>query len=177
MADAEWRLRRVRLHQELLLTARIHLLATDNPTHSPDLLQALAFEALHREIGFSKFLTYEAKFERQYDRAYQGWLRHQQKPAHPHPPCEVPAAGPVRTDEPNPGPKSAGPVPHAIPRGAPCPCGSGEKYKRCCGRQAPALLHGPAAAPAPSPTPAGRTQSAPLPRALRKNLSFLPRTI
>jgi uncharacterized protein YecA (UPF0149 family) len=31
-----------------------------------------------------------------------------------------------------------------IPRGAPCPCGSGTKYKRCCGINAPAVL--PAAA-------------------------------
>ena len=27
-----------------------------------------------------------------------------------------------------------------IPRGAPCPCGSGEKFKRCCGRTAPPVL-------------------------------------
>jgi len=27
-----------------------------------------------------------------------------------------------------------------IPRGAPCPCGSGGKYKRCCGTNAPAVL-------------------------------------
>ena len=27
-----------------------------------------------------------------------------------------------------------------IPRGAPCPCGSGAKYKRCCGTNAPAML-------------------------------------
>jgi len=26
------------------------------------------------------------------------------------------------------------------PRGAPCPCGSGNKYKRCCGKDAPAVL-------------------------------------
>jgi hypothetical protein len=26
------------------------------------------------------------------------------------------------------------------PRNAPCPCGSGQKYKRCCGRYAPAVL-------------------------------------
>jgi hypothetical protein len=29
----------------------------------------------------------------------------------------------------------------AIPRGAPCPCGSGQKYKRCCGRNAAGLLN------------------------------------
>lgn len=28
----------------------------------------------------------------------------------------------------------------AIPRSAPCPCGSGEKYKRCCGKNAPPVL-------------------------------------
>src|ERR1019366_8136374 len=28
-----------------------------------------------------------------------------------------------------------------IPRGAPCTCGSGQKYKRCCGKDAPPLLH------------------------------------
>ena len=27
------------------------------------------------------------------------------------------------------------------PRSAPCPCGSGEKHKRCCGKDAPAVLH------------------------------------
>jgi uncharacterized protein YchJ len=29
-----------------------------------------------------------------------------------------------------------------IPRGAPCPCGSSQKYKRCCGRDAPGLING-----------------------------------
>lgn len=28
-------------------------------------------------------------------------------------------------------------------RSAPCPCGSGEKYKRCCGKNAPPQLHSP----------------------------------
>jgi uncharacterized protein YecA (UPF0149 family) len=27
------------------------------------------------------------------------------------------------------------------PRNAECPCGSGAKYKRCCGKNAPAVLH------------------------------------
>ena len=27
------------------------------------------------------------------------------------------------------------------PRNAPCPCKSGDKYKRCCGKDAPAVLH------------------------------------
>lgn len=28
----------------------------------------------------------------------------------------------------------------AVPRNAPCPCGSGEKHKRCCGKNAPPVL-------------------------------------
>jgi hypothetical protein len=31
--------------------------------------------------------------------------------------------------------------PPATPRNAPCPCGSGVKYKRCCGKNAPPQLH------------------------------------
>jgi hypothetical protein len=32
--------------------------------------------------------------------------------------------------------------PTQITRSQPCPCGSGVKYKRCCGRNAPAVLNG-----------------------------------
>jgi uncharacterized protein YchJ len=32
-------------------------------------------------------------------------------------------------------------APADIPRGAPCPCGSGQKYKRCCGRDAPGVIN------------------------------------
>jgi SEC-C motif len=35
--------------------------------------------------------------------------------------------------------------PTLIPRGAPCPCKSGQKYKRCCGRNALPVLFGKAA--------------------------------
>ena len=35
--------------------------------------------------------------------------------------------------------------PAAIPRSAPCPCKSGQKYKRCCGRNALPVLSGAAA--------------------------------
>ena len=33
----------------------------------------------------------------------------------------------------------------ATPRSAPCPCGSGLKFKRCCGQNAPPVLHRDAA--------------------------------
>ena len=31
--------------------------------------------------------------------------------------------------------------PAGTPRNAPCPCGSRQKFKRCCGRSAPGALH------------------------------------
>jgi hypothetical protein len=31
-------------------------------------------------------------------------------------------------------------TPESTPRNAPCPCGSGQKYKRCCGEDAPPVL-------------------------------------
>jgi len=55
-------------------------------------------------------------------------------------------APPRPTPQPNPETastkrtQSAPPEPPTIPRGAPCPCGSGQKYKRCCGQSAPAVL-------------------------------------
>jgi hypothetical protein len=32
-------------------------------------------------------------------------------------------------------------IQHSVPRNAPCPCGSGQKHKRCCGTNAPAVLN------------------------------------
>jgi hypothetical protein len=47
------------------------------------------------------------------------------------------AAAPPHTQN-----ESSNPIPPAaIPRSAPCPCGSGEKYKRCCGKDAPPQYH------------------------------------
>jgi hypothetical protein len=56
--------------------------------------------------------------------------RHRNNP-HPVPP-QTPSA--ERT-------QSAAPIPSAIARNALCPCNSGRKYKRCCGENAPAILH------------------------------------
>jgi hypothetical protein len=44
---------------------------------------------------------------------------------------------PVSQNEPAPRSKS----PASTPRNALCPCNSGQKYKRCCGINAPAILH------------------------------------
>jgi len=50
---------------------------------------------------------------------------------------DLPSTGPVA-------PKTAGSfceTPKMTPRNAPCPCGSGNKYKRCCGKDAPPVLN------------------------------------
>ncbi len=84
MADAEWRLRRVRQHMESALSRHMSKLAEDNPDlDSPD-LQSLAVETLGQAVGsrstsYSTWLRYETKFERQYDRAYATWTRYQDR--------------------------------------------------------------------------------------------------
>lgn len=151
MADAEWRLRRARLHQEILLTAKIEELQAANPAADPILLQAQAHDLLLRDSPyFAQLLRYESKFERQYDRAYRSWFSYQDARdrkrrrdvetewraclSAPLPTLE--SAPKNETDEPN-----STPTPSSqTPRNASCPCGSGLKYKRCCGKNAAPLL-------------------------------------
>jgi hypothetical protein len=76
-------------------------------------------------------------------------------PLSPEPPPEPEAAAT------SPQPESPAALPE-IARNAPCPCGSGEKYKRCCGTQAPPQLGAPrisasAAMPLHAPFIANRT--------------------
>jgi hypothetical protein len=154
MADAEWRLRRVRRYQQTLLTRKIEELAPLHPDTDPIDLQAFAFDALLRESSsYTRFLRYETKFERQYNTAYNLWCAYRHgldikrrrdletaffAPVFTPPRQPQPA---VLPDEPNP---PAGSAPDT-PRNAPCPCGSGLKFKRCCGHNAPAVLHAPVA--------------------------------
>jgi uncharacterized protein YecA (UPF0149 family) len=97
----------------------------------------LQAEILEEDCAGTNLLTrlyrWEASFQRRYDKlarrlAEFGAAR---------------AAHEKETDETNPIPAPApAPVPApAVPRSAPCPCGSGEKYKRCCGKNAPPVLH------------------------------------
>ncbi|MGJ5813705.1 SEC-C metal-binding domain-containing protein [Paludibaculum fermentans] len=161
MADSEWRLRRARLFQEHLLTAKIDLLRAAHPEAGVIDLQVRAHDMLLRESRlFAQLLQFESRFQAQYERAYRGWSSYQhdrdRKDRHRAVTelpslfrAALPTASPVRpettklTDEPN----SATP---ATPRSAPCPCGSGLKYKRCCGQTAPPHL-GVAAPPTQAP--------------------------
>jgi len=59
--------------------------------------------------------------------------------AAPYPPRPLPTPEPPSsfcTGAPNSTPPQS-----QTPRNAPCPCDSGEKHKRCCGKDAPAVLH------------------------------------
>jgi hypothetical protein len=143
MADAEWRLRRVRCYQQALLARKIDELAPLHLEIDPIDLQAFALDALLRESSsYAQFLRYETKFERQYRFAYQqGKDRKRRRDSEDalFAPLSTPPRVPrpaILPDEPNSDP-SPGPD---TPRNAPCPCGSGHKYKRCCGRNAPAAV-------------------------------------
>ena len=161
MADAEWRLRRVRQHQETLLTDACEELAASHPALDAAHLQLRAFDHLLATSNtLAVLMRYETKFERQYDRAYKSWSSYQddQRRAESRaatyalrnrfqgPPNEdltrlmspkvqqalaelrpmAETRGTALPSEPNPHPQT--------PRNAPCPCGSGAKFKRCCGR-------------------------------------------
>ncbi len=141
MAAADWRLARVRRLLHDALTAQIETLAEQYPEASPDRLQRLAVEALNESrTSYSTWLRYEAKYQRDYDRAYQALTLHRQRAratdareleAFIYAPVPAPA-DPPRTFEPNS-------APHP-PRNSPCPCGSGLKFKRCCGPSAAPTL-------------------------------------
>ena len=167
MADAEWRLRRVRQCLEDALTRCIVALAVEYPDASPIELQARALASLGSGGGpsYGTWLRYETKFERQYERAYKGWATYQDflRRARDHqsrleardadtmmkaaifaPLPAVKLASTVQTPpravlRSQPTARTAV-VNGQIARNAPCPCGSGEKYKRCCGKNAPAVL-------------------------------------
>jgi hypothetical protein len=160
MADAEWRLRRVRRHLESALSRHMATLATGNPEASETELQSLAVETLCQTgTSYGTWLRYETKFGRQYDRALKDWTRYQETrrnaesreantalnkallaspPQAPHKSASnvqnAPSARPPATD-------LASNV--QIARNADCPCGSRQKYKRCCGRSAPPVLGNP----------------------------------
>jgi hypothetical protein len=187
MADAEWRLRRVRLFIQSALTRKIEELRPGLPPCDPVEIQARAFEALHDKCSqFAQYLRYETKYERQYSRAYAAWTGYQDskrraadaanraalrslmsgarsagapldddagddgleallaacrpKLVGAPPPAPAPPVAPPEPENQNL-PDEPNSAPPPIPRGAPCPCGSGLKYKRCCGAGAPAVLH------------------------------------
>jgi hypothetical protein len=148
MADAEWRLRRVRQHHESALTRHIATLAQRHPEAVPLELQSMAIESLAESgTSYATWLRYESKFERQYQQAQRDWRAYQHVLRQAESAAQTEAvANALNAPLPN-----AAPVPAATPapalasnvqtpRNAPCPCGSTQKYKRCCGQNTPPVL-------------------------------------
>ncbi len=148
MADAEWRLRRVRTCMSAALARQMEKLAAEFPDLAHDHIarESRAIETL-AETGCSHatWLRYETKFERQYDRAYRAWARYQEERrriADKETDISMKKAvfAPLPTEQPSK--QAAAQLTEdlgsnvQIARNAPCPCKSGEKYKRCCGRTA-----------------------------------------
>ena len=118
MAAAEWRLARVRDYIARTVNAAIAPLAAEHPDADAIELQRLAWlTLLESDAGFRQFLRFETRFERQYERALR----------------DLKTAPPEVPNEPEPAPPLAA-------RSVACPCGSGKKYKRCCGTEAPPVL-------------------------------------
>jgi hypothetical protein len=157
MTDADWRLRRLREHLKFAITKRMAILAAAHPELKAIELQSMAIETLSETgTSYGTWLRYETKFERQYDRAFKDWARYQElrrnaiiketdlaikKVLHaplPEPPPELASNVQNKQSTPQPATESASNV--QIARNAACPCGSREKYKRCCGKSAPPVL-------------------------------------
>ena len=149
MTDADWRLRRLRQHLESAIARQMARLASAHPDVSSVELQSLAIETLSETgTSYGTWLRYETKFERQYDRAFKDWSRYQ----------ELRRDANIREADLAMKKILLAPLPNEVPespnhpasdqlgsnvqiaRNADCPCGSRQKYKRCCGKSAGPLL-------------------------------------
>ena len=140
MADAEWRLRRVRAYLEITLAQTVNRLQPEHPALDALELQTLAFHEAKDDLA--PLLRYERKFERQYDRAYRVWHQARNMASLEELQEAEKMAQEIQDElRRQSGKRPAPNEPNATPRNAPCPCGSGEKYKRCCGHGAPPVLH------------------------------------
>ena len=148
LALAHFRLERVRAIQASYLARQVRTLCETEGRPAPlDLVDQAALEArahLADAQGpklLPRFHRYEQSFLREIRRLEAGLA------GLPHEPTgRCAPRTPAVQNEPI---ASA-----AIPRSAPCPCGSGRKFKRCCGQNAPALLHCPAGQPLSLAAPA-----------------------
>ena len=155
MTDADWRLRRVREHLESAIARQMAKIAAAQPDVSALELQSIAIETLSETgTSYATWLRYETKFERQFDRAFKDWSRYQELRRNAHlkeanismkkvfsarcPDEDTTESASNMQTTPAPASELASNV--QIARNAACPCRSGEKYKRCCGRSAPAVL-------------------------------------
>ncbi len=81
MADAEWRLRRVRHHEQILLTHYIEEIAAKHPELDPITVQALSLDAAIPNSSLNTIVRYGNQYQRQYDRAFQGLMQAKKRAA------------------------------------------------------------------------------------------------
>lgn len=157
LADAQLRLGRIRDYSTFLHQQKLDAIAANHP-NDPDSAAAQSFcDLAEQSTALRLCLRYETQLRRQFDKALDQLqkLRHalltdaallqttvvnemhkllqdtrstQQVPQNQQLPNEPIAPAPPPTPAPS------------IPRSAPCPCGSGRPYKRCCGHYAPPVL-------------------------------------
>jgi hypothetical protein len=149
MADAEWRLRRLRSHLASALARHLETIAQRHPELTdPADRESRAIETL-AETGcsFTTWLRYESRLQNQYDRSYKAWTAYENdRRRRASTEAEILMRRalfvplPSETEKPVSNVQTIPaqqPAQAPIGRNAPCPCKSGEKYKRCCGRAAP----------------------------------------
>ena len=146
MADAEWRLRRLRSHLASAMSRHIETIAERHPelTDADD-RESRAIETLAETgCGYSTWLRYESRLQNQYDRACKTWTEYEStrrriaaKETEIAMRQAIFAPMPSASSNVQTAPAQQ---PAQIPRNALCPCSSGEKYKRCCGRNSPPVL-------------------------------------
>jgi len=96
-----------------------------SPKHLSDLIRAEAQSQTSPTSSSPKHLSDLIRAEAQSQTNNQWSMGSNCKPAAaPTPAPAKPAAAPINT-----------------PRNAPCPCKSGQKFKRCCGKEAPPVLN------------------------------------
>ena len=84
MADAEFRLRRGRDLMHTVLARQMTKLQALHPRLSALELEVQAIETMaETDCSWSTWLRSETKYERQYERAYEGWTRYQAGPRPP----------------------------------------------------------------------------------------------
>lgn len=129
-------------HQEYAMTIRDRLqdmaakalarleAILDNPNASPSVVLKATLAILNQT---KEWTLPSASFENCSKEILAAQKRIAAEPDPPEEPAAAPAAQPHLT--------KLNTISESTPRNAPCPCGSGHKFKRCCGRSAPPVIN------------------------------------
>lgn len=130
IVGATWRLRRCRMVEDSLSEgATLDPMVDDTldkRQKSVDRARAQSHNILRRSLAELRKLQTERTLREQAEE----WRKTDEEEIEEDSFCKPVEQAPVRENNPQP-----------TPRGAPCPCASGLKYKRCCGKDAPPALN------------------------------------